>query len=85
MSSFLQSVDERTKLAGTNKLEMLMFSLGKNKETGKEDKIKVVPIGNTQVIQVEVHQKWLLSLYQQILSFSAQGYSKHDPENDEEG
>lgn len=37
MSSFLQSVDERTKLAGTNKLEMLMFSLGKNKETGKED------------------------------------------------
>lgn len=36
MSSFLQSVDERTKLAGTNKLEMLMFSLGKNKETGKK-------------------------------------------------
>ena len=29
MSELLRSIDERTKLAGTNKLEILMFTLGR--------------------------------------------------------
>ncbi len=33
-SNFIQSVDERTRLAGANRLEILLFSLGK--EVGKE-------------------------------------------------
>jgi len=37
MSELLKSIDERTKLAGTNKLEILMFSLGKDKRTQREE------------------------------------------------
>ncbi len=37
MSDLLKSIDERTKLAGTNKLEILMFSLGKDKRTQREE------------------------------------------------
>lgn len=37
MSQMLQSIDERTRLAGTNRLEVLLFSLGKDKETGREE------------------------------------------------
>lgn len=37
MSSFINSVDERTKLAGTNKLEVLLFSLGTDLESGREE------------------------------------------------
>ncbi|MBI5919364.1 MAG: chemotaxis protein CheV [Nitrosomonadales bacterium] len=37
MSELLKSVDARTKLAGTNKLEILMFSLGKNIMTGRRE------------------------------------------------
>lgn len=37
MSDLLKSIDERTKLAGTNKLEILLFSLGKNKRTGRRE------------------------------------------------
>jgi two-component system chemotaxis response regulator CheV len=33
----MQSVDERTQLAGANRLEILLFSLGKNKETGRDE------------------------------------------------
>jgi len=33
----IQSVDERTRLAGTNRLEVLLFSLGKDLETGREE------------------------------------------------
>ncbi len=37
MSKLIQSVDERTQLAGTNRLEILLFSLGKDRETGREE------------------------------------------------
>jgi two-component system chemotaxis response regulator CheV len=37
MSELLQSVDARTKLAGTNKLEILMFSLGTDRRTGRDE------------------------------------------------
>lgn len=37
MANFIQSVDERTNLAGTNKLEVLLFSLGKDINTQREE------------------------------------------------
>ncbi|MFO8155325.1 MAG: chemotaxis protein [Pseudomonadota bacterium] len=37
MANFIQAVDERTKLAGTNKLEILLFSLGTDPNTGREE------------------------------------------------
>ena len=37
MSDLLKNIDARTKLAGTNKLEILMFSLGLDKRTGREE------------------------------------------------
>lgn len=37
MSELLKQIDARTKLAGSNKLEMLLFSLGKNQVTGREE------------------------------------------------
>lgn len=37
MSDLLKNIDARTKLAGTNKLEILMFSLGKDRRTGREE------------------------------------------------
>lgn len=37
MANLLQGIDERTKLAGTNKLEVLLFSLGKDESTGREE------------------------------------------------
>ena len=37
MSELLKSVDARTKLAGTNKLEILMFTLGTNLNTGRRE------------------------------------------------
>ena len=37
MTSFIQSVDARTQLAGTNRLEVLLFSLGNDTETGREE------------------------------------------------
>lgn len=37
MSDLLKDIDARTKLAGTNKLEILMFSLGKDMRTGREE------------------------------------------------
>ncbi len=35
MSELLKSIDARTKLAGTNKLELLLFTLGKDSRTGR--------------------------------------------------
>lgn len=35
MSDLMKSIDERTRLAGTNKLEILLFSLGKDERTGR--------------------------------------------------
>ncbi|MBL8413393.1 MAG: chemotaxis protein CheV [Propionivibrio sp.] len=37
MSELLKSIDARTKLAGTNKLEILLFSLGTNSKTGRSE------------------------------------------------
>jgi len=37
MADLLKSIDERTQLAGINKLELLLFSLGKNNVTGREE------------------------------------------------
>ncbi|MBI3774735.1 MAG: chemotaxis protein CheV [Gammaproteobacteria bacterium] len=37
MANVLQQVDERTKLAGTNKLEVLLFSLGVDERTGRDE------------------------------------------------
>ena len=37
MSNLMQSIDDRTKLAGTNRLEVLLFSLGIDSETGRDE------------------------------------------------
>jgi len=37
MANFIKSVDDRTRLAGTNRLEVLLFSLGKDSRTGREE------------------------------------------------
>lgn len=37
MSELLKNIDARTKLAGTNKLEILLFSLGTNTQTGRKE------------------------------------------------
>lgn len=37
MSELLKNIDERTRLAGTNKLEILLFSLGVNPRTGRRE------------------------------------------------
>jgi two-component system chemotaxis response regulator CheV len=37
MSELLKNIDARTKLAGTNKLEILMFSLGRDARTNREE------------------------------------------------
>ncbi len=37
MSELLKNVDARTKLAGTNKLEILLFTLGKDLRTGRKE------------------------------------------------
>lgn len=37
MATFIDSIDERTQLAGTNHLEVLLFSLGTNDGTGRNE------------------------------------------------
>ena len=37
MSDLLKKIDARTKLAGTNKLEILLFSLGQDQRTGRKE------------------------------------------------
>jgi two-component system chemotaxis response regulator CheV len=37
MSELLKRIDARTKLAGTNKLEILMFSLGQDSQSGRKE------------------------------------------------
>ncbi len=53
--NFMKSVDERTKLAGANRLEVLLFSLGFDENTGREEVFginvfKVREVLNTPVI-----------------------------------
>jgi two-component system chemotaxis response regulator CheV len=37
MANFIKSVDDRTRLAGTNRLEVLLFSLGMDLRTGRQE------------------------------------------------
>ena len=37
MSELLKNIDARTRLAGTNKLEILLFSLGRDARTGRTE------------------------------------------------
>jgi two-component system chemotaxis response regulator CheV len=37
MSNLMRSIDDRTRLAGTNRLEVLLFSLGKDSKTEREE------------------------------------------------
>ena len=37
MSELLKNIDARTRLAGTNKLEILMFTLGLDRRNGREE------------------------------------------------
>lgn len=37
MATFIDSIDERTKLAGTNHLEVLLFNLGTSDDTGRNE------------------------------------------------
>lgn len=37
MSDLLKNIDARTRLAGTNKLEILLFNLGRNSRTGRRE------------------------------------------------
>ena len=48
MSELLKSIDARTKLAGTNKLEILLFSLGTNSITGRRETFGINVFGNCQ-------------------------------------
>ena len=41
MSDLLRKVDARTKLAGTNKLEILLFSLGQDQRTGRKEEFGI--------------------------------------------
>jgi len=41
MANFIQSVDERTQLAGTNRLEVLLFSLGQDTETDRDEVVGI--------------------------------------------
>lgn len=52
MSNFIQSVDERTKLAGANRLEMLLFSLGFDERTQREEVFGLNVFKIREVIQV---------------------------------
>ena len=37
MASFIQSVDARTRLAGANQLEVLLFSLGQDQSSQRDE------------------------------------------------
>jgi len=52
MTNFIQSVDERTNLAGTNKLEVLLFSLGKDENTQREEVFGINVFKVREVMQV---------------------------------
>jgi len=51
-SNFIKSVDERTKLAGAGRLEMLLFSLGHDQKTEREEVFGLNVFKIREVIQV---------------------------------
>jgi len=52
MASFMDSVDERTRLAGANRLEILLFSLGTDRATGKSEVYGINVFKVREVMQV---------------------------------
>ncbi|VAX06692.1 Chemotaxis protein CheV [hydrothermal vent metagenome] len=52
MANFIQSVDDRTSLAGTNRLEVLLFSLGKDSATGRVETFGVNVFKVKEVMKV---------------------------------
>ncbi len=52
MANFIQSVDERTNLAGTNRLEVLLFSLGKDDTTDRQEVYGINVFKVREVMQV---------------------------------
>ena len=52
MSELLSKVDARTKLAGTNKLEILMFTLGQDQRTGRRETFGINVFKVREVLRV---------------------------------
>ncbi|HHQ42088.1 MAG TPA: purine-binding chemotaxis protein CheW, partial [Chromatiales bacterium] len=52
MASFMDSVDERTRLAGANRLEVLLFSLGTDRATGRSEVFGINVFKVREVMQV---------------------------------
>ncbi|MBU1690209.1 MAG: chemotaxis protein [Gammaproteobacteria bacterium] len=52
MSQLLKNIDARTKLAGTNKLEILLFTLGTNSRTGRKETFGVNVFKVREVMRV---------------------------------
>jgi len=52
MSNFLKSVDDRTGLAGANRLEILLFSLGVDQSTGREEMFGINVFKVREVLRV---------------------------------
>ncbi len=52
MDNFMKSVDERTNLAGANRLEVLLFSLGRDENTEREEVFGLNVFKIREVIQV---------------------------------
>ena len=52
MSDLLRNIDARTKLAGTNKLEILMFSLGLDNRTGREETFGINVFNVREVMRI---------------------------------
>jgi len=54
MSDLLKNIDARTKLAGTNKLEILMFSLGKDARSNREETFGINVFKVREVMRIPV-------------------------------
>ncbi len=52
MSNFLKSVDDRTGLAGANRLEILLFSLGMDQNSGREEMFGINVFKVREVLRV---------------------------------
>jgi len=51
-TSLMQTIDERTRLAGANRLEILLFSLGKGSDTGREEVFGINVFKIREVMQI---------------------------------
>lgn len=54
MSAFLQGIDARARLAGTNKLEILMFTLGRDRASGRRETYGINVFKVREVIRAPV-------------------------------